>query len=83
MSEFSLKTIQQQEPRPAPSIQLVYVAGSSSINSDTLTVNALTVVKGAFLVSSTGVVGTCTFSTNVITVTNSGALAWTGLAWGT
>lgn len=84
MAEFTVKTIQELAPNlPGTQNRLVYVAGTSAVNNDTLTVNDLTTVKGAYLISSTGVAGTMTFATNVITVTNGAALAWTGLAWGT
>lgn len=84
MAEFTVKTIQELAPNlPGTPTRLVYVAGTSATNSDTLTVSDLTTVKGAFLISSGGVVGTMTFATNVITVTNGSTLVWTGLAWGT
>ena len=60
-----------------------FVIGICAANNDTITVTGLTAVKGAFLISSTGVVGTMTFATNVITITNGGTLVWSGLAWGT
>jgi hypothetical protein len=62
---------------------VVFVQGTSIANNDVLTVTGLTTVQGAFLISSTGVVGAMTFATNIITVTNAGALTWSGLAWGT
>lgn len=82
MAEFTAKTIQLQEPRVA-STWLVFVKGASGVNSDTFTVTGLTTVVGAFLIASDGTVGTMTFATNVITVTNAGAKTWSGLAWGT
>lgn len=82
MAELTAKTIQMQEPRVGSTI-LLYVAGTSAANNDTLTVTGLTTVKGAFLISTTGTAGTMTFGTNVITVTNGGTLVWSGLAWGT
>lgn len=84
MAEFTAKTIQELAPNVGGTpTRLVYVAGLSGVNNDTLTVPNLSTVKGAFLISSTGVVGTMTFATNVITVTNGGALTWSGLVWGT
>jgi hypothetical protein len=82
MAEFTSKTIQYVGNTPGAGIELAYVTGISAVNSDTLTVSGLTTVKGAFLISTTGVVGTMTFATNVITVTNGSTLTWTGLAWG-
>jgi hypothetical protein len=82
MAEFTSKVITGVGNFPAGR-QLYFVRGASAVNSDTLTVSSLTTVEGAYLVSTTGVAGTCTFATNVITVTNGGALTWTGLAWGT
>lgn len=81
MPEFSSKGIQQIAALAGAGIWLCYVTGIGA-NSDTLTVAPLTTVKGAFLISSTGTVGTMTFSGNVITVTNGGGLTWSGLAWG-
>lgn len=84
MAEFTAKTIQELAPNLAGSqVRLVYVKGTSAVNSDTLTVPDLTTVLGAFLISSTGTAGTMTFATNVITVTNGSTLVWSGLAWGT
>lgn len=83
MAELSAKVIQQIEPEAGATIWLCYVAGQAVANNDTLTVSPVTTVKGAFLISSTGVVGAMTFGTNVITITNASNLAWTGLAWGT
>lgn len=84
MAEFTAKTIQELAPNVGGTpTRLVYVAGTSAVNSDTLTVPNLTTVKGAFLISSTGVAGTMTFATNVITVTNGSTLVWSGVAWGT
>jgi hypothetical protein len=84
MAEVTTKTIQgiASFPQGNSPIQLVYVSGTSAINNDTITVNNLTTVLGSYLVSTTGVAGTLTFATNVITVTNGGALSWNGLVWG-
>lgn len=82
MSEFTLKIIQQQEPRVG-STWLMFIKGTCAVNSDTFTVSGLTTVVGAFLIASDGTVGTMTFSTNVITVTNGSTKVWSGLAWGT
>ncbi len=83
MAEFTAKGIQELAPNLAGAqTRLIYVSGASAVNSDTLTVTDLTTVRGAVLMSTTGVVGAMTFATNVITVTNGGALTWTGLAWG-
>lgn len=84
MAEVTSKVIQELAPNlPGPNRRLVSVAGVSAANNDTLTVGALTTVLGAFLISTTGTVGTMTFATNVITITNGSTLTWTGLAWGT
>lgn len=83
MAEFTVKSLQELAPNlPGAQTRLVYVAGTSAVNSDTLTVSDLTTVKGAFLISTTGTAATMTFATNVITVTNGAALTWTGIAWG-
>ncbi len=83
MSEFTVKTIQTIVPSLGNTpVQLLYVKGTSAVNSDTLTVAGLTTVIGAFLIASDGTVATMTFSTNVITVTNGGTKIWSGLAWG-
>ena len=81
MAEFTSKVVHGMGTFPAGR-QLYFVRGISAVNSDTFT-TPLTTVEGAYLVSTTGTAGTCTFATNVITVTNGGALTWTGLAWGT
>lgn len=82
MAEFTAKTI-EGDNAPQAAVKIFYVAGTSAVNSDTLTVTGLTTVKGAYLISTTGTVGTMTFATNVITVTNGSTLVWSGLAWGT
>lgn len=84
MAEFTAKTIQGLAPNVegTQAARLVYVAGTSAANNDTLTVSNLTTVRGAFLISTTGTAGTMTFATNVITVTNGGTLVFSGLAWG-
>ena len=81
MAEFTVKTIEGDVMTGANKI--LFIKGTSAVNSDTFTVSGLTTVAGAYLVSSTGVAATCTFATNVITVTNGAALTWTGLCWGT
>lgn len=85
MAEVQNKTVNPIAPLGPAGLATVvlFVKGLSAVNSDTLTVTGLTTVLGAYLVSSTGVVGTLTFATNVITITNGGALTWSGLAWGT
>lgn len=84
MAEVTVKSIQELAPNLAGTQnRLVYIAGTSAVNNDTITVSDLTTVKGAFLISSTGTVGTMTFATNVITITNGSTLVWSGLAWGT
>jgi hypothetical protein len=84
MAEVTAKTIQELAPNlPGVQTRLVYVAGTTAANNDVLTVSDLTTVKGAFLISSTGTVGTMTFATNVITITNGSTLVWSGIAWGT
>jgi hypothetical protein len=84
MAEVTVKSIQELAPNLAGAqTRLVYVAGTSAANNDTITVSDLTTVKGAFLISTTGTAATMTFSTNVITVTNGSTLVWSGLAWGT
>lgn len=85
MSEFTSKTIQGVStfPTGGSPVQLLYVKGTSAVNSDTFTVSGITTVVGAFLIASDGTVGTMTFSTNVITVTNGSTKVWSGLAWGT
>lgn len=83
MAEFTTKVIAELAPNlPGTQRRLVFVRGISAVNSDTLTVSDLTTVEGAFLISTTGTVGTMTFATNVITVTNGSTLTWTGLVWG-
>jgi hypothetical protein len=85
MAEVTVKTVNPIQALGNPGLwtTVLFVKGSSAVNNDTLTVTGLTTVLGAFLISSTGVVGTMTFATNVITITNGGALTWSGLAWGT
>jgi hypothetical protein len=85
MAEVTVKTVNSVIPQGPPGLAttVLFVKGTSAINNDTITVTGLTAVTGAFLISSTGVVGTMTFATNVITITNGGALVWSGLAWGT
>jgi len=84
MAEVTVKTIQGVAtfPQGNSPVQLIYVSGTSAVNNDTITVGNLTTVLGATLVSTTGTAGTLTFATNVITITNGGALSWTGVAWG-
>ncbi len=61
---------------------VIFVKGTSAANNDFITCTGMATVEGAFLISTTGVVGTMTFATNVITITNGSTLVWTGLAWG-
>lgn len=78
------KVIKELAPNlPGAQTRLVAVEGTTAANGDTLTVNSLTTVRGAFLIATDGTVGTMTFATNVITITNGGTKTWTGLAWGT
>jgi len=83
VAEVSAKTVQGIAPLGNAGLwsTVVFVKGTSAANSDTITVTGLTTVLGAFLISTTGVVGTMTFATNVITITNGGTLVWSGLAW--
>ena len=84
MAEVTSKAIQEIAPTIGGTpIRLIYITGVSAANSDTITVSDLTTVRGAYLISTTGTVGTLTFSTNVITITNGSTLTWSGLAWGT
>lgn len=82
MAEVTSKTI-EGDNAPQSVVKILYVTGISAANNDTLTVNGLTTVRGAFLISTTGTAATMTFSTNVITITNGSTLTWSGLAWGT
>ncbi len=82
MSEFTVKTT-QEIGTVVNSVKLLYVKGTSAVNSDTFTCSPIASVVGAFLIASDGTVGTMTFSTNIITVTNGGTKVWSGLAWGT
>lgn len=81
MAELTLKQVESDSP-PQAAVKIFYVTGTSAANNDTLTVTGITTVRGAFLVSTTGVVGTLTFATNAITITNGGTLVWSGIAWG-
>jgi hypothetical protein len=83
-AEFSLE---QQNYVRLPSlstngVKLYYVKGKAAINSDYITVAGLSSVQGCILTATDGTVGTQTISTNVITVTNAGALYWSGFVWG-
>ena len=80
MAEFTNESIVNAVPQLGK--KMVFVGGTSAGNGDTITVAGLGTVEGAVLVASDGTAGTLTFATNVITVTNGGALAWTGIAWG-
>jgi len=81
MPEFTGKIIQELAPNLV-GVRLVYISGNSALINDTFTIPNLTIVIGAYIISSPGSVGALTFSTNIITVTNGGALSWSGLAWG-
>lgn len=85
MAEVSNKTVNGVAPLGNPGLwtNLLFVKGTSAVNSDTLTVTGLTTVVGAFLIASDGTVGTMTFASNIITITNGGTKVWSGLAWGT
>ena len=83
MAELTAKTSADFGPNlPGQIRKVIFVSGTSAANNDTFTVSGLTTVLGAFLISTTGTVGTMTFSSNVITITNGSTLVWTGLAWG-
>lgn len=82
MAEATAKTIQFIGNTPGAGLDLAVIVGTTAANSDTFTVPGLTTVKGAYLVSSGGVVGTLTFATNIITITNGSTLTWSGICWG-
>jgi hypothetical protein len=63
-------------------LKYYHIQGKGATNSDYFTVGQLTTVKGCSLMATDGTVGTVTFSTNVITVTNASTLYWGGLVWG-
>src|SRR5229473_725413 len=80
MAEFTAETFAKFD---GAGKYLIFITATAAVNNDTITVPGITTVKGCYLMSTTGVVGTVTMATNVITVTNAGALLWSGLAWGT
>lgn len=71
---------------PIPNKKLIYVQATSTNAADYITVTGLSVVEGAFLISSTGatVATFGAFATNVITLANgaTGTKIWSGWAWG-
>jgi hypothetical protein len=87
VAESTSTTITQEIPNAG--IKLIYVKGTSAADNDTITVDGLATVKGAFLqgyaansVATTGTAATMTFATNVITLTNGGTATWSGIVWG-
>jgi len=62
--------------------KLAFIQGTSTENSDWIVVTELSVVEGAYVVATDGTAGTCTFATNIVTITNGSTKTWSGLAWG-
>lgn len=63
--------------------KLLFFHGVGTTNSDFFTITALTAIEGAYVHATDGTLGTFTFATNVLTVTNAAGKTWYGLAWGT
>jgi hypothetical protein len=80
MTEFTSQTITQI--LPAAGKKLVFIQGVAAQNDDTLTVDKLALVEGCYLRATDGTLGTATWATNVITITNGSTLTWSGFAWG-
>jgi len=79
-AEVTVETFKQAFPNAGEKI--MYVIATAANNSDYITVTGLSVVKGAYIIASDGTVGTCTFATNIVTVTNGGTKTWSGIVWG-
>ena len=67
--------------------KIIFIDCTSTNAADYITVTDLTIVKGFYLMSSTGATiaaGTCSTSTNVITLSNgaTGTKIWHGFCWG-
>jgi hypothetical protein len=62
--------------------KFVFVQGTSTENSDWITVTDLSAVEGAVLTATDGTIATMTFATNKITITNGSTKVWSGIAWG-
>lgn len=67
---------------PALGKKIVYVKATSATNSDYITVTGLSSIDGCALMATDGTVGTVTFSTNILVVTNGSTKTWSGLVWG-
>jgi hypothetical protein len=84
-AEMTTETIVSQQPYPTFANRKVYfVVGTATTNSDFITISGLTTVQGALLsrTDSVGTFGTCTYATNVVTVTNATTGVWSGIVWG-
>ena len=81
---MSPETFQMQGP--VIDKKMVFITAKAAVNNDFITLttagSGITTIEGVYLVSTTGVIGTFTWSGLVITVTNAGALQWHGFAWG-
>ena len=76
------------EAFPNPGLKMVFINATTTNAADFITVTDLTIVQGFYLCSSTGATigaGTCSTSTNVITLSNgaTGTKIWSGFCWGT
>jgi hypothetical protein len=72
----------QKQISPNAGVKVLFVSCTSAADADTLTVSELQKVEGCFGFSTTGVAASYSFTTNVITLNNGGALNWTFLVWG-
>jgi hypothetical protein len=79
-TEMTSESIKQAIPNSGKKV--IFIQGISATNSDYITVTGLSVVEGAYVIATDGTVGTCTFATNIVTVTNGSTKTWSGLAWG-
>ena len=79
-AEIAGATITQLTPNCGK--KLMFIQGTTAANNDFITVTGLTKVEGCVLRATDGTLGTMTFATNVITITNGSTLTWSGLAWG-
>jgi len=79
-TEMTSKTVTQLTPNCGK--KLMFVQGTSTENDDWIVVAGLSTIEGAYLRATNGTLGTATWTSNLLTITNGGVLVWSGFVWG-
>jgi hypothetical protein len=81
-AEATSKTTIQLDMASGNTKHVFFVQGTTAGANDFITMGPLTTVLGAAMTATDGTLATCTYATNVITIT-SAAKTYSGLVWGT